>query len=112
MLDIGEPMVLYPIAVEDMQFPFIDMVVIGIPVVDNMFVPNDALCGEHEFIVDIDIGIEFIEYVGVIGDMELAVEAIVVESVYSLLDNISVVFSFGYSVIVALQHIYTFLVCC
>lgn len=70
---------------EDMQFPFMDMVVMGIPDVLSMLVPKLALCGEQEFIVDMaeTHDIEFMEYVGVIGDMVLAVEAIVVASVYS-----------------------------
>lgn len=89
MLVIGDPMVLYPIAVEDMQFPFMDIVVMGMPDVASIFVPKLALWGEQEFIVAIDThGIEFMEYVGVIGDMLLADDAIVVGSEYNLLDNI------------------------
>lgn len=84
MLDMGEPMPLYPIAEEDMQFPFMDIVVMGMPEELSMLVPKLPLCGEQEFMVDIDTqDIEFIEYVGVIGDMVFAVEAIVVASEYS-----------------------------
>lgn len=64
-----------------MQFPFIAIVVIGIPEVLSMLEPKLPVCGEHEFIVDMDTqGMEFMEYVGVIGDMVFAVEAMVVAS--------------------------------
>lgn len=77
---MGEPIALYPIADEDMQLPFIDIVVIGIPEF-NMLVPNAGVWGEHEFIEAIEThDIEFIEYVDAIGDIGFGV-AIVDDSV-------------------------------
>lgn len=66
-----------------MQFPFIDIVVIGIPLL-SIFEPKLADCGEQEFIVDMETqGIEFMEYVAVMGDMVFAVETMVVASEYN-----------------------------
>lgn len=59
---------------EDMQFPFMLMVVIeGIPAAAFSIPaePKLGACGEHEFIADIG-GIAFIEYVEVIADMAFA----------------------------------------
>lgn len=70
MLDMGDPIALYPMAAadDDMQLPFIDMVVMGMAL--SMLEPNAGVCGEHEFMEAMDTqDILFMEYVGVIGDM-------------------------------------------
>lgn len=57
--------------------PFMDIVVMGMPVL-SMLVPNVGVWGEHEFIDGIETqAIEFMEYVGVMGDIALAELAIV-----------------------------------
>lgn len=55
-----------------MPLPFMDIVVMGIPVL-SMLEPNVGAWGEHEFIDGIETqAIVFMEYVGVIGDIALA----------------------------------------
>lgn len=72
-----------------MQLPFIDIVVIGIPVL-SMLDSKLGVCGEQGFIDGIEThGILFIAYVGVIGDIAFDEVAIVVASEYNFCDNIS-----------------------
>lgn len=71
-----------------MQFPFIDIVVMGIPEF-NMLEPKAGVCGEQEFMEAIEThDMVFMEYVDVIGDMGFGV-AIAEDSVgYSFWVNI------------------------